>query len=107
MEGLASLLPFVLILAVFWLLLVRPARRRQREVEELQRRLAVGDEVMTTSGLYGRVVGLDGDVVSLETSPGVTTRWARPAIARIVGDAAPGTGSTSLEGDGEADRGQP
>jgi preprotein translocase subunit YajC len=39
---------------------------------------------MTTAGLYGTLVTVDDESVLLETSPGVTSRWARPAIARVL-----------------------
>lgn len=92
-SDLVGLLPLLLILVFFYLLLIRPARARQRETLQLQRALTVGQEVMTTSGLYGRVASLNDDVVVLETAPGVTSRWARAAVARVVtptGGDAPG-----------------
>jgi preprotein translocase subunit YajC len=62
-------------------------RRQQREVTELQARLAAGAEVMTGGGLFATVVDIEGEVVTLETAPGQESRWDRRAIARIVADA--------------------
>jgi preprotein translocase subunit YajC len=95
-----QLLPFVLLasLAIFYFVMIRSARSRQREAVAVQSRLATGLEVMTTSGLYGRVVGVDDEAVTLETSPGVTSRWARAAIARIV---SPEGSTTAIDGDGD------
>jgi preprotein translocase subunit YajC len=75
----ASLLIFLLpvLLIVF---MVFSQRRRQREVQNLQAGLAVGDEVCTTSGLFGTIKALDDAVVTLEVSPGVTVRFDRRAI---------------------------
>lgn len=75
----ASLLIFALpvLLIVF---MVFSQRRRQREAQTLQAGLAVGDEVCTTSGLFGTVRSLDDSVVTLEISPGVTVRFDRRAI---------------------------
>ena len=85
MEGLASLLPFVLIAVVFWLLLIRPQRRRQMELARTQGNLEIGDEVMLGAGIVGRVASLDdGEFVGLETSPGVRMRVARGAIVRVI-----------------------
>ena len=85
MEGLASLLPFVLIAVVFWLLLIRPQRRRQQELARTQGSLEIGDEVMLGAGIVGRVASLsDDEFVSLETSPGVQMRVARGAIVRVI-----------------------
>jgi preprotein translocase subunit YajC len=84
-EGLASLLPFVLIAVVFWLLLIRPQRRRQMELARTQGSLEIGDEVMLGAGIVGRVASLDdGEYVGLETSPGVQMRVARGAIVRVI-----------------------
>ncbi len=75
----ASLLIFALpvLLIVF---MVFTQRKRQREVQSLQAGLAVGDEVCTTSGLFGTITALDDAVVTLEVSPGVTVRFDRRAI---------------------------
>ena len=62
------------------LFMVLSPRRRQRDVQTLQAGLAVGDEVCTTSGLFGRITALDDGVVTLEVSPGVTVRFDRRAI---------------------------
>jgi preprotein translocase subunit YajC len=95
-SDLAGLLPLLLILVVFYLLILRPARNRQREALRLQRSLAVGQQVMTTAGLYATVTGLDDDAVILETSPGVTSRWSRAAVARVL----PVAGEPSAGGPG-------
>ena len=54
-------LPLVGIALLFWVLFVRPARRRQQQLGSLQGALAVGDEVMLTSGIFGTVRGLDDE----------------------------------------------
>ena len=84
MNSLGSLLPLVIILLAFWLLIIRPARTRSRKQAELLNQLTPGQEVMTTSGLYATVAAVDDDVLVLEASPGVPTRWAKAAVARIV-----------------------
>ncbi len=83
-QDLATLLPLILIAAVFFLLVLRPARARQRATLALQSRLSVGQEVMTTSGLFGTIVELTDKVAVLETAPGVRSRWIRAAIDRVV-----------------------
>jgi len=72
-------LPFVLLFVI-----TSRARRAQREQLQLQYRVQAGQEVMTTSGLFARVVGVEEDVVVLETSPGQRSRWDRRAVARIL-----------------------
>lgn len=73
--------------AIFYFLLIRPQRRRRQVVEQLQSRLAVGDEVMTSGGLYGTVAELDEKTVILETSEGVYSRYARGAVVEVVSSA--------------------
>lgn len=89
MSALISLLPYVAILAIFWLVLVRPQQRRAREVRSMQRALAVGDEVVLTSGVFGTVQHLDDDVARVEIAPGTTIKVARAAIGGVVGDTEP------------------
>ena len=65
-------------------LLIRPQRKRQRETAALQQSIEVGDEIMTTSGMYGFVTGFEGDVAWLEIDDDVQIRVARAAIQRKV-----------------------
>jgi preprotein translocase subunit YajC len=86
----ASLLIFLLPVLLIGFM-VFSQRRRQRAVQTLQSQLAVGDEVCTTSGLFGTITALDDSVVTLEVSPGVTVRFDRRAIG-IKSALAQGTG---------------
>jgi preprotein translocase subunit YajC len=76
---------------VFWLLMLRPAQRQRRELQIMQSSVGVGDEVMTTSGIFGAVRALDEETVRLEVSDGVEIRVVRAAIGRVVTKAASGT----------------
>ena len=87
----SSLLIFLLPVALI-VFMVFSQRRRQRETQNLQAGLSVGDEVCTTSGLFGRITSLDDSVVTLEVSPGVTVRFDRRAIGTRT--TAPSTGGT-------------
>jgi preprotein translocase subunit YajC len=69
---------------LFWLLLVRPQARRQRELARMQSTLEVGDEVMLTSGVFGTVRSLDDDVAHVEVAAGVTLRVVRGAVGQVV-----------------------
>lgn len=72
---LVLLLPFLLLIFI-----VFSQRRRAQQVQALQNSLAVGDEVVTTSGLYGTIVAIDDTVVTLDTGAGSTLRYDRRAI---------------------------
>lgn len=67
---------------LMWVLFILPQQRRIKAHRALVARLEVGDEVMATSGLYGRVSALDDEVVHLEVAPGTVVRLARGAVAR-------------------------
>ena len=78
------LLWLALMFGAFYLLLLRPQRRQVTAHRELMASLAVGDEVMTMGGIFGRINHLDDEVVDLEVSPGTSLRIARSAISRKV-----------------------
>ncbi len=84
MSELASLLPFVGIALLFWLLMIRPAQRRQRETRLMQSSLAVGDEVMLTSGIFGVLSSVTDERIQVEVAPTVVLSVARGAIGTIV-----------------------
>jgi preprotein translocase subunit YajC len=80
----AGTLIFVAVLLVAgYLLLVRPARTRQRRAVQQRQGLEPGVEVTTTAGLLATVVAVDDDVVTLEIAPGVHARFVKGAIARV------------------------
>ncbi len=88
-NNLLSILPLVGIAALFWLILIRPAQRRQRELGRMQGEVSVGDEVVLTSGVYGTVRDLHDDTLSLEVAEGVTLKVVRAAIGSVVRPEAP------------------
>lgn len=92
---------FLLIPVAMYFLLIRPQRRRQREAAALVAALAIGDEVMTTSGVYGFITGFDGDIVWLEIDDNVQIRIARGAVQRKVDTAAGETAHPVDDGSGK------
>jgi preprotein translocase subunit YajC len=79
--------PFLILLGIallFWILMVRPQQRRQHAVHRMQAALAVGDEVMLTSGIIGMVRSLDEERVHLEVAEGVTVRVVRAAVGQVI-----------------------
>lgn len=77
------ILPVLLVFG-FYFLLIRPQRARARRAQQLVADLQVGQEVMTTAGMFGTIRAIDDAEVVLEVAPGFTTRWAKGAIARVV-----------------------
>jgi preprotein translocase subunit YajC len=98
-SGGGSYLPLLLmvgLLFVMYLVVIRPQSRKRKEMAEMQQTVDVGSDVLTIGGLYGRVVGTDDESVTLEVAPGVTNRYARGAIGRVVsGDTA---GTPAMDG---------
>jgi preprotein translocase subunit YajC len=83
-----AFLPILLLGLAFVVLVVLPMRARSRlamQAQQRQQSLTIGTEIMTTSGLHGRIVGLDEQTMELEIAPGVVVRWARAAVAEVRG----------------------
>jgi preprotein translocase subunit YajC len=77
------LIILVIGLGAMWLLSSRQ-RKAQREQLSFRDNLQPGQRVMTGSGMYGTVVEVDGDEVTLESTPGNESVWIKAAIARLV-----------------------
>lgn len=101
MAELASFLPLVAIALLFWLIVVRPASRRQKAVAQLQADLQISQRVMLTSGIYGTIRSLTDDRVRVEIAPGTEIEVIRAAIGAVEGPpgSAPGSGGSSLQPD--------
>jgi len=70
-----------LALGLVWLIVIRPQRRKQKLQQGMQSELAIGDEIVTAGGVYGKVTRIDDDEVGVEIAPNVEIRLARRAIA--------------------------
>jgi preprotein translocase subunit YajC len=94
------LLVFMALAIVAMLFMSSRARKRQAEATAFRTTLQAGQRVMTTSGMFGTVVGVDGDKVTLATSGGQESEWLLAAIAKLVDDeetAATDSGDDALE----------
>ena len=65
-EMFAQFVPLVLMIAVFWFLLIRPQKKRQQEHKSMLESLRRGDVIITTGGIIGRIVDVDGDVLIVD-----------------------------------------
>ena len=79
--GAAQLVFLALLVGFFYFLIVRPQRNRLRSQQQLQSSLELGDEITTFAGFFGTIRRFDGDVVTVELSPGVEARLTRRAIS--------------------------
>lgn len=76
-----SLAPIALMIGIFYLLVIMPARKRQKRLQEMLANLVSGDRVVTNGGLRGTVVGLSEARVTLRIPPdGIKLEFARNAI---------------------------
>ena len=82
-NGLIAFLPLAIIMVIFYVLLILPAQRRQKKTQAMLSKLKTGDKVVTTGGLYGTIVSLDGDAVQLRIAEQVKVKVARSAVAGI------------------------
>ncbi len=81
---LATILPFALVIVVFYFFLIRPQRKQEKEAAQMRDSLQVGDEVTTIGGIIGRVVSIKDETFTLETSRDRTKmRFLRSAIKSV------------------------
>ena len=80
-----QLLPFAMILAIFYFLILMPMKRRQKKIQEFQESLKVGDKVVTTSGIYGEIARLKERTVQVQVANNVRLEMSRAAIAGYQG----------------------
>ncbi len=83
MNTLLSFLPMILIFAVFYLLLIRPQQKKAKEHRILLENLKKGDSVITQGGLYGKITGIQDQVVTLEIADKVRVKVSRAHIAGL------------------------
>lgn len=76
----ANFLPFLVILVVFYFFLIRPQAKRQTEQKKFIDGIKVGDQVITQSGILGRVAGLNEGIVNLEIASGVQMKIMKSQI---------------------------
>jgi preprotein translocase subunit YajC len=83
--GWIQFLPFAIILAIFYFLILLPMKRRQKKIQEFQQSLKVGDKVITTSGIYGHITRLGEKSVQVQVADKVRIEIARAAVAGYQG----------------------
>jgi preprotein translocase subunit YajC len=81
--GFIGYLPLVFILAIFYLIVFLPARRRQKKLDDMVGSLKAGDKVITNGGIYGTIVGFKGDRIHLRVADNVKIEMSRNAISAL------------------------
>jgi preprotein translocase subunit YajC len=84
MESIGSFLPLILIVAVFYLLVIRPSQNRKKKMAELISNVGPGTDIMTSSGIFGTVVSSTPEEIELSIAPGVVIRILPAAVSRVI-----------------------
>ena len=86
--GIAGILqsPLMMMLAIFlifYFILIRPQQRQQKERKDMIANLKFGDTVLTTSGMYGKIIGVSDQTVTIEVADNIKIKFARDAVANL------------------------
>jgi preprotein translocase subunit YajC len=83
---LMTFLPMILIIAVFYFFMIRPQMKKQKEVAAFRNSLAKGDKVVTTGGIYGKILELKDNYVLLQIDDNVKIRVDKSALVKDMSD---------------------
>lgn len=82
-----TFLPLVLIFVVFWFMLIRPQRKKDKQVKEMLNNLKAGDRICTIGGIYGTITGIKDDTVTLSVGRDnltmVVARWGIRSVEEV------------------------
>jgi len=78
------LIVIVVLLALMWLLFIRPQKRRQVAQQQTLQEIEPGVEILTAGGVYGVVRAVEEDELTVEIAPGTNVRLARRAVAGVI-----------------------
>jgi preprotein translocase subunit YajC len=84
-SGWLQLVPFAMVLAIMYFLILLPMKRQNRKVQDFQGGLKVGDKVVTTGGIYGLITRVNDNSVQVQIADKVRVEIARAAIAGYQG----------------------
>ncbi|AHN22663.1 preprotein Sec translocase subunit YajC [Lysinibacillus sphaericus] len=86
MESILGFAPIILMFVAMWFILIRPAKKRQQETQNMQSSLQRGDKVITIGGLHGVIDSIEDTAVTLVIADNVRVKFDRQAIGRVVND---------------------
>jgi len=84
---LIQLIPFALVLAIFYFVILMPMKKRQKKVQEFLAALKVGDKIVTSGGIYGSIAKLGEDAIQLQIAPNVRVDVSKAAVVGYQGQA--------------------
>ena len=80
MQAMSPIVMMLLMFAVFYFILIRPQVKRQRETQEMLKKLDKGDYIVTRGGLIGKITGSNGDILTVELQEKVRVRVPRAYV---------------------------
>src|SRR5262245_47675304 len=80
-----QLVPFVLVLAIFYFIILLPMRKKQQKVQEFLDKLKVGDRIITTGGIYGQITRMGEQSVQLQVADKIRIEVAKASIGGLQG----------------------
>lgn len=83
---LMTVLPFVLIIAIFYFFIIRPQNKKQKEAEQMRNALSKGDKVVTIGGVHGTVSSVKENTVIIKVEDGARIEFDRSAISTVLSD---------------------
>ncbi|AKS42483.1 preprotein translocase subunit YajC [Wenzhouxiangella marina] len=81
---LASLIPLILIVVIFWFLLIRPQMKRNKQHREMVSALSAGDEIITSGGMLGKITHVGDSFVTVKLADSVEIKVQKHAVAQVV-----------------------
>ncbi len=86
MEQYSSLIMILIMFVAMWFILIRPAKKRQQETQNMQGNLQRGDKVITIGGLHGEIDSIEDTAVTVKIADNVRVKFDRQAIGRVIND---------------------
>jgi preprotein translocase subunit YajC len=99
-----TLLFIVVIFGAVYFLFLRPRQQKMRQQQTAAKQLAIGDQVVSAGGIYGRVVAMDGDVAEVEVAPGIVLTFLRRAVNARTDAPPPAVAEPPMDDDWPLDR---
>jgi len=81
---LEALFPFIVLFVVFYFLLIRPQQKRAKEHKTMVQALSKGDEIITQGGVYGKIIEVAEDAVTVEVANNVEVKLQRAAVSSVL-----------------------
>ena len=81
LSGIMSIAPLIILFVIFYFLLIRPQQKKAKEHKQMLSEVQKGDNVVTNSGIYGRVISVQDETLTVEIAENVKVKVAKEAIA--------------------------